>query len=435
MKYIKRLNKRLFRLTSLALLLALVLTSAGTGVAQASDWWDTNWSYRMKLTFDNSASGENLTNFSVLVHLTSTHSDFWDHINSSITTDDTKDLRFVDADDTTELYFEAEKIAHAGQDALIWVKVPQIDAGSTTDFIYVYYGNSSASQSSYHSASDVWDSNYKMVQHLEETSGTHYDSTSNNNDGTPQNGVTQNATGKIDGADDFDGTDDWVNCGEGSGSLDFGTGDFMVEAWVKTTETNTRHIIAKSGYIYGVGQYTLQINNGKLKATLNDGTPHNLGDGSTTINNDSWHYIAVTFDRDAKATYYVNGANDKETDISAFTGSIDNSYLLRLAEDPKLMGPVYFNGIIDEVRISNIARSADWIEAQYSSMANNSQTYGSEETASSSPPSTVVGGEVYPINKLNILAPWLGLALVLSLAIGTLYLRQHQTQKVGNKEL
>jgi len=51
----------------------------------------------MELTFDNTASGENLTNFPVLVHLTSTHSDFWAHINSSIATDDTKDLRFVDA--------------------------------------------------------------------------------------------------------------------------------------------------------------------------------------------------------------------------------------------------------------------------------------------------------------------------------------------------
>lgn len=34
--------------------------------------------------------------------------------------------------------------------------------------------------------------------HLNETSGTHEDSTSNANDGSPQGGVTQNATGQID---------------------------------------------------------------------------------------------------------------------------------------------------------------------------------------------------------------------------------------------
>ena len=62
--------------------------------------------------------------------------------------------------------------------------MPQIDAGSTTDFIYTYYGNPAATQSVYHSANDVWNSNFKMVQHLEETSGTQYDSTSNDNDGT-----------------------------------------------------------------------------------------------------------------------------------------------------------------------------------------------------------------------------------------------------------
>ena len=387
----------------------------------------------MKLTFDNSASSENLTNFPTLVHLTSTHSNFWSHINSSITKNNTKDLRFVDADDSTELYFEAEKINYAGEDALVWVKVPQIDAGSTTDFIYVYYGNSGADQSSYHNASNVWDSNFKMVQHLEETSGTHYDSTSNDNDGTPQGSLNQNATGQIDGADDFDGSDDWVNCGEGSGTLDFGTGDFTLEAWVKTTETNTRHIVAKSGYIYGMAQYTLQINSGKLKATLHDGTNHNLGNGSTTINDDSWHHIVVSFDRDANATYFVDGTNDKETDISTFTGSVSNNYPLRLAEDPKLMDPVFFNGDIDEVRVSNAARSGDWIEACYLNTKDNSTflTYGSSE------PPIPVGGTIYPINKAAVLAPWLCLTITLAsaLAIGTLHLRQHQAQKASSNEL
>ena len=100
--------------------LSLLLLILPPHPSEASpDWWDTDWLYRMKLTFDNTASTENLLNFTVLVHLTSINSDFWAHINSSITTNDTKDLRFVDADDSTELYFEAEKIDYASEDALI----------------------------------------------------------------------------------------------------------------------------------------------------------------------------------------------------------------------------------------------------------------------------------------------------------------------------
>jgi len=51
-----------------------------------------------------------------------------------------------------------------------------------------------------------------MVQHLEETgTGTRYDSTSNDNDGTP-NGYDgdEATTGKIGGADNFDGINDCI---------------------------------------------------------------------------------------------------------------------------------------------------------------------------------------------------------------------------------
>jgi len=39
-------------------------------------WWNDNWQYRRKLTFDNSGQTESLTNFPVLVKLTSSNFDF-----------------------------------------------------------------------------------------------------------------------------------------------------------------------------------------------------------------------------------------------------------------------------------------------------------------------------------------------------------------------
>jgi hypothetical protein len=38
-----------------------------------------------------------------------------------------------------------------------------------------------------------------------------------------------------------------------------------------------------------------------------------------------------------------------------------------------------FDGSIDEVRVSNTAKSADWIEAQYESMSDSFITFGNEE--------------------------------------------------------
>lgn len=42
------------------------------------------------------------------------------------------------------------------------------------------------------------------------------------------------------------------------------------------------------------------------------------------------------------------------------------------------------------------------------------------------PPGPAVGGEVYPVNRASILAPWLGLALILAVGGGILVLRKRQ---------
>ena len=108
------------------------------------------------------------------------------------------------------------------------MKVPTLSATSDTE-IYIYYGNASCADQ--WNINGTWEPDYKMVQHLQETSGTHYDSSQYGNDGTPQGGVAQDAAGKINGADDFDGVDDYINCGSDA-SLDI-TDEITIEAWVK----------------------------------------------------------------------------------------------------------------------------------------------------------------------------------------------------------
>jgi LPXTG-motif cell wall-anchored protein len=39
-----------------------------------------------------------------------------------------------------------------------------------------------------------------------------------------------------------------------------------------------------------------------------------------------------------------------------------------------------------------------------------------------------VGGEVYPVDKASLLAPWLGLSIVLILAAGGLILRRRRSR-------
>jgi hypothetical protein len=63
----------------------------------------------------------------------------------------------------------------------------------------------------------------------------------------------------------------------------------------------------------------------------------------------------------------------EKSETTSQTSIVTNNEPVRIGTDR--LGR-YFNGIIDEVRISNIARSADWIKAQYLSMKNDFITFG-----------------------------------------------------------
>jgi hypothetical protein len=116
-----------------------------------------------------------------------------------------------------------------------WVKIPSLSESSNTDF-YMYYGNACITNNT-ENPEGVWDTanGWRGVWHLTETvtdegtaAGAHFESTSNPNDGD-QSG-NDDTVGQIAYGQQFDGTDDYISCGNDS-SLDI-TGNVTVEAWV-----------------------------------------------------------------------------------------------------------------------------------------------------------------------------------------------------------
>ena len=136
----------------------------------AVDWWDTDWTKRRQLNFNNLAQAtDDLTDYPVLLKLQ-------DGVNIEYadTQANGEDLRFFDADGTA-LAYEIEEWNESGT-SYVWVRVPQIDKGTNADYITMYYGNGSALAGE--SPDRVWTDNFAFVHHLEETSGTHFDSSS-----------------------------------------------------------------------------------------------------------------------------------------------------------------------------------------------------------------------------------------------------------------
>ncbi len=345
-------------------------TSGQFSLDTASGWYNASWSYRRKITFDNTTANlgvtsEALTDFPVLVKLTSSNIDY------SNTKDAGEDIRFTDSDGTTALSYEIEKWDESGT-SYIWVKVPSIDINSNTDYIYAYYGNPGASDGQ--SANSVWDSNYLGVWHNSDSSSTTVqDSTGNNKDGTKQSSNQPNytANGQIAGAQTFTQGQSRI-----STSINDTLNDFSVEIWFKDDGTTTQYErLADKSYIncFWFGRNSNSSNSwggGVMEASDPFGVFVTLTDGQ-------WHRISSVR---SGTTHYVYG-DGGTVNSNTVSGTACNTTNFGIGGwgDGSSSGQ-WFGGTIDEVRISNVARSAAWISASYHSETDDFNTFGSAES-------------------------------------------------------
>jgi hypothetical protein len=146
----------------------------------------------------------------------------------------------------------------------------------------------------------------------------------------------------------FDGVDDFVDCGSNASVSNLGPTGFTLEAWINLSDVSgVKSIIRKSG------DYNFYIEDGTLHAEV---WPLGTGDdswkridGSASIDADTWTHIAVVWDGTV-GTLYVNGNIDNSTFTEANIPVSENLYLGLSA----IFGqPV--SGSMDEVRIWNRA--------------------------------------------------------------------------------
>jgi len=183
------------------------------------------------------------------------------------------------------------------------------------------------------------------------------DSSFNGNHGTAQQDTEDISTaGIIDGALTFNGTSDYIDCGDVS-NLDFGTGDFSICMWMKTSSSLAMRLVNKRD-ASNIGYEISTTTSGEIRAGIGDSSGYTQGFGGT-VNDDAWHHVAITYDRDGSVSLYVDAGTPSTSDISIRPGSIDNSESFRIG---RLAIPdKYFEGTIDDLRIFSRVLSADEI--------------------------------------------------------------------------
>ncbi|MCD5401961.1 LamG domain-containing protein [candidate division NPL-UPA2 bacterium] len=227
---------------------------------------------------------------------------------------------------------------------------------------------------------DVWDANFLMVQHLQENPDdadpAFKDSTLNNNHGTDHGGMTSadQVAGQIDGSIDFDGVDDYVE------TPDQGTPpQLTLEAWINTRSTIEWQCIIERGSPTAMGWHFF-VNYGHRVYTNLGGKKLYTPINSITTN--TWHHAVATWDG-STVRIYIDGTERASALLGSLFTAGDRVYFgIRKGTD------LPFNGIIDEVRISNTARSGDWIKTSFNNQNDPATFYtvGTQESTGSVAP-------------------------------------------------
>lgn len=111
------------------------------GATNNPSWYEETWKFRKLITVDNSYYNSGLSDYQIKIVLNTNNFDFTKAQPNGA------DLRFTQSDGRTSLNYWVETYNSSAQEANIWVKIPLITASSSTK-IYMYYGNSTASNSS-----------------------------------------------------------------------------------------------------------------------------------------------------------------------------------------------------------------------------------------------------------------------------------------------
>jgi len=338
--------------------------SAPVSVVAGEILTPTDFSRQMKITFSGYNRSTGVTNFPLLVELSTAIAGF---SYSQFESPAGYDLRFADANGNT-LAYEIDQWNTSGV-STVWVNVPKIS--SSADYIMAYWGNrADTNVPSWCTNGAVWLED-SAVFHLKEGGFPYADGTTSH----PASSGTAPAittSGKIGNAEVFDGATQYL---APAGSINLGN-SFSLSAWINLNASagNIQTIWDNKntgGSSDGVALYVNSYNttDGKLTLETGDGVSGltaNTSAGAVPVG--GWHHVFASVNRTAgTAQLYVDGAN--VTANGAIANDLGNTGIFNLGRFTN--SSWYFKGTLDEARIEPI-RSADWVWTTWMNVASNS---------------------------------------------------------------
>jgi hypothetical protein len=337
------------------------------------DPFDEGWQYRKKITIDHNKVDGDLSGFPVLISVVD--SDLRDKAQA-----DGDDILFMDGPGiANRLFHEIEKYESSSGELVSWVRLPNIDNEMDTSF-YLYYGNPDTASIDLHE--EVWDENYCAVWHLDDTK----DSTLNKNHGSLSGSSTNWKTG---------------NSGIGLEILKKGmvknipvsfdnsiSTEYTLNCWINwygkdPSYPDFSYIFDARVPSYGGGCILYLLEDGTVMFLQFTGSSFVRLRSANTISKNIWTHLSVLFNYNSQnLRLFIDGVEDNSTSIT--NQYIDTDLNPVMGNNLWGSGSTYrpLNGVLDELRLSNIERSDDWIKAGYNNQNNHSSfmSFGPEET-------------------------------------------------------
>ena len=335
----------------------------------------------MKIVFSGYNRGETLSNFPVLVNLSTNLPGF---SYQQFASPSGGDLRFADASGVLSIPHEIDEWNTNGT-STVWVNVPSLAAGG--NFIRAYWGNPGATNPPAYTTNGAAWPNFDIVWHLKEKAFPYADSTQQY---PGVSGVAPaQAAGIIGHGEAFNGSTTFLDAGP---VTTLGNA-FTLSAWVNESPSasNIQALWANQKGGFGSAGFALFVNsfnttNGKVVFDAGDGSNGSeMGSASGVVGPSQWHLVSAAVDRTSGVvTFYVDGSNvgngaivtDFVNNADLNFGRFTNSFY-------------YFTGTMDEARIQSGLANSNWVWASWMTVASNS-TFANYTAANRQCPALVV---------------------------------------------
>lgn len=327
-------------------------------------WYGSLWGSRLPLTINANRVATTTTNFPVYVNLDDLPDGFFEGLKA-----DGSDIRITTSDGFTEVPYELVSINTTTKIGELYFKGAV--SSTTNQVYYLYYNNPSASayaSTSAYGRNNVWTNGYVGVWHMDNVGSTVVDSTGNGYTGTK--GAAGAAPTQVSSprgnAQYCDGNDE-ITLGN---VLNPGTSLWTITTWHKPRAVGT----SQASIIYNKENiYETSAGGNNHQYAWNPSWAWYDGTGvaySTVV--DSWYYSAVVYDK-VNQRMYKNGSQVYSRAQAGDIGT--NTNPLRFCARGFGTPSSHLTGEIDEIRMSNVARSAGWVATEYNNQSSSTSFY------------------------------------------------------------